>query len=627
MSLASSPQAIYNLEHWSQGYFQVDSSGRLIVAASQTPLTDVLEKAREGGLNTPLLVRFPHILHDRIDILSNAFVQAIDRLGYPNRFTCVYPIKVNQQRRVVEEVIVGQERALGRLGLEAGSKAELIAVLYATQPGRTTIVCNGYKDREYVELALAAEQLGYRVFIVIEKANELELVLEAGRRLDVRPRIGVRARLATIGKGNWQNTGGDKSKFGLSALAIIDLVERLREVDALACLEMLHVHLGSQIANIRDIQTGLMECAAFFKELCAAGAPIGVVDVGGGLGVDYEGTRSRRYCSINYSLEEYAFQVVRNLYEAAREACLAPPEIVTESGRAITAHHAVLISDVIDIEHRPRRRLGTHPPGDTAGLLDEVERLYTDLVRGERSVIEIYHEGKQVLAEAHQRFSFGQLGLAARADIEGAVIDMFHQVRARLDDRQRTHRELLDELNDALASKYFVNFSLFQSLPDVWAIDQIFPILPIDHLDKPIVHRAVIQDITCDSDGRIDLYVDGEGIESTLPLPDASGRPLYLGFFMVGAYQETLGDIHNLFGDTDSLDAVLTPDGNIELREMRLGDSTGSVLRAVNFEPDRIRAHLEKQIANAALSSERQRASLEAILSRLGSSTYLSAGS
>ncbi|MGO2503551.1 MAG: biosynthetic arginine decarboxylase, partial [Cobetia marina] len=533
------------------------------------------------------------------------------------------PIKVNQQRRVVEELLATSERSRGRVGLEAGSKPELLAVLALSDNGPSVIVCNGYKDREYVRLALMGEKLGHRVHLVVEKASELELVLEEAERLGVRPRIGLRARLATIGKGNWQNTGGEKSKFGLTASQIVALVERLRDVDALDCLKLVHFHLGSQIADISDIQRGLAECARFYQGLHEAGAGVEIVDVGGGLGVDYEGTRSESACSLNYSMREYADYVVGAFHAVCEAHDLPHPHIISESGRALTAHHAVLVTDVIG-EERVDLPLPTPREDDL-----QIAALWTQAARLEgalepRELVEIYHAVVHAQHQVQERFVMGLASIAIRAEAEAIYTNVCRSLAGRLDARQRSHRAVLDELNEKLADKLFVNFSLFQSLPDIWGIEQIFPILPLTGLDRAPTRRGVIQDITCDSDGRIDTYVDDQGLDATLPLPEwHAEEEKLLGFFMVGAYQEILGDLHNLFGDTDSVDASLDDEGQWQLSHAIQGDSVAQVLRYVNFDPDQLAARLARQLKSSNLNALEQADLLEDLKAGLEGYTYL----
>jgi arginine decarboxylase len=558
-------------------------------------------------------------LHHRIDELCSAFARAGARDDYRGRYTAVYPIKVNQQRSVVEALLAhGGER----VGLEAGSKPELLAVLAMSLPN-AVVVCNGYKDREYIRIALIGRQLGHRVHIVVEKLSELEMVIEEARALKVTPLLGVRVRLASIGVGKWQNTGGEKSKFGLSAAEVLRVAARLREAGMLDTLQMMHFHMGSQIANIQHIQTGMREAVRYFAALQQQGANIRVLNVGGGLGVDYEGTRSRSFCSMNYSVEEYAHNIVHAISEICADQGLTHPDIVTESGRAMTAHHAVLITNVIDVEQAP----GTETP---APATDDEHQIIQDLWNGyagigSRPALEAYHDASHWLSEAQTMFTHGVLGLAQRARAEQLYFATCRQVRDRLQAGTRAHREALDELNEKLADKYFCNFSLFQSIPDHWAIDQIFPVLPLDRLNERPTRRAVMQDITCDSDGRVDLYVDGEGVEASLPLhAPRAGEPYLLGIFMVGAYQEILGDMHNLFGDTDSVQVEPTADGGYRLAQVRRGDTVDSVLRYVHFDAEDLLAAYRRKIdAAAGLDAAQRQMCLDELRDGLNGYTYL----
>ncbi|KXS39920.1 biosynthetic arginine decarboxylase [Modicisalibacter tunisiensis] len=628
---AAEARRTYNIDQWGSGYFDVDSQGRAIVRplgdespGPALPLDALVDQLREAGLRLPVLVRFTDILHDRVEQLCAAFDTAMREENFHAGYTAVYPIKVNQQRRVVEEILATHERGRDRVGLEAGSKPELLAVLALSGDGPSLIVCNGYKDREYIRLALMGEKLGHRVYLVVEKLSELPLILEEARSLGVTPRIGLRARLATVGRGRWQNTGGEKSKFGLTTSQILEVVAHLREAGALASLQLVHFHLGSQIANIRDIQCGLRECARFYQSLRELGAPVDTVDVGGGLGVDYEGTRSRSFCSANYSMLEYARNVVYAFRLACDEQDLPQPHLISESGRALTAHHAVLITNVIGEE-----RVGeTPPPRQTEGdpQVDELWRVH-DLLKRQvdpRGLVEAWHDLVQAIGELHERFVMGLTGIAARAEGEAIYFAACAQLRQRLDTRNRAHREIIDELAEKLADKLFVNFSLFQSLPDVWGIKQVFPVLPLNGLDRQPTRRGVIQDITCDSDGRIDRYVDGQGLEATLPLPEwRDDDEKLLGLFLVGAYQEILGDLHNLFGDTDAVDAALDENGRWRLSNIQLGDRVADVLRYVNFDAEVLRARLDAQLAASDLDDAERAHFMDDLAAGLDGYTYL----
>ncbi|WP_249975944.1 biosynthetic arginine decarboxylase [Vreelandella olivaria] len=621
----------WNIDQWGSGYFDVNDDGQALVRplgseaeGPALPISDLVHQLQQAGLRLPVLVRFSDILHDRVEQLCGAFDAAIQDAEYQGGYTAVYPIKVNQQRRVVEEILATAERGNGRVGLEAGSKPELLAVLALSDGGSSLIVCNGYKDREYVRLALLGEKLGHRVYLVVEKLSELTVILEEARELDVMPRIGLRARLASVGKGKWQNTGGEKSKFGLTAGQILEVVETLRAQEALASLQLVHFHLGSQIANIRDIQRGLRECARFYQNLISLGAPIDTVDVGGGLGIDYEGTRSLSYCSANYSMREYARNVVSAFAQLCQEADLPQPHLISESGRALTAHHAVLVTNVIGEE-----RIDDTPPERTLQDDPQVEvlwRVFEQLTHTQepRILVEAWHDLLQAMGELQDRFVLGLSDINARAVGERLYMAACTRLRSQLDTRNRAHREIMDELAEKLADKLFVNFSLFQSVPDVWGIEQIFPVLPLSGLHQAPTRRAVIQDITCDSDGRIDRYVDGQGVESTLPLPEwETEDERWLGFFLVGAYQEILGDLHNLFGDTDSVDAALDKDGGWVFSNPQAGDSVADVLAYVNFDASVLKRKLSEQLATSGFSEQEQAHFAASLSEGLEGYTYL----
>ncbi|MGC8120047.1 biosynthetic arginine decarboxylase [Marinobacter sp. VGCF2001] len=631
-SAASPAHRVYNIAHWSDGYIAVNDQGEVEICPdrgqsnARINLPALTRSLAESGIALPVLIRFTDILHDRVSKLCNAFNTVTREQGYQGRYTAVYPIKVNQQRRVVEELLAAEPAAsANQVGLEAGSKPELMAVLALARQAGSVIVCNGYKDREYIRLALIGQKLGHRVFIVVEKQSELPLILAEAEQLGVSPLIGVRARLATIGKGNWQNTGGEKSKFGLSASQILEVVDTLKQAGALDTLQLLHFHLGSQIANIRDIQTGLRECARFYTELHALGAPIGTVDIGGGLGVDYEGTRSRSSCSMNYSVFEYAYNVVHVLQAECDRQGIPHPDLISESGRALTAHHSVLVTNVIDREtpnHHEPSAPSAAAPAPLHDLWRDLESLQD--AHSPRSLAEVYHNILHAIADVNAQFAHGLLSLSERAQAETLYVKCCRILRGELDSANRAHREIIDELNEKLAEKLFVNFSLFQSLPDVWGIDQIFPVMPINGLNRPLNRRAIIQDITCDSDGRIDQYVDGQGIESTLPLPEHNpDSPLLMGFFMTGAYQEILGDMHNLFGDTHSVDVKLSAHGHYQVGHPITGDTVAKVLRYVNFEPDALLESYRQKFQLSNLEPELQKALLDEVSAGLDGYTYL----
>ena len=578
----------YSIPHWAEGYFDVDAAGRIVVAPKGAqgpaiPLPDVVDAARAKGAKLPLLVRFPDILGDRLGKLQAAFAQARQDWDYAGGYTAVYPIKVNQHAGVAGTLASHHGEGFG---LEAGSKPELMAVLALSRPGGL-IVCNGYKDREYIRLALIGRKLGLQTYIVIEKPSELKLALEEAAALGVRPGLGVRMRLASLGAGKWQNSGGDKAKFGLDPRQLLTLWKELRDAGMGDCLELLHFHMGSQISNVRDIAAGMREATRYFVELSHQGAKISHVDVGGGLGIDYEGTRSRSYNSVNYGIHHYASSIVQPLAEACRAEGLPPPRIITECGRAMTAHHAVLVANVTEVERAPEGRV-PEPHDDESHPVRQLRELQGEMAG--RPAVEVFHEAAQAHAEGLSLYALGQLDLVQRARIDDLFYAIAHAVKARLTYDEKSHRDLLDELNERLVDKYFVNFSVFESMPDVWAIDQVFPIVPIERLDEAPTRRGVIADMTCDSDGKIDTYVENEDLDSSLPLHELRpGESYRLGFFLVGAYQEILGDIHNLFGDTDAVEVRATAAGGYAITQQRRGDTTDVMLDYVGYKLDDLR--------------------------------------
>jgi len=608
----------YAIAQWSEGLFDIDDSGRVEARpfGSDGPgfgLAGIVDAARQQGLRLPLLLRFPDMLRHRAAQLRDAFDSAIAEAGYPGGYTPVYPIKVNQQASVVETLA-----GAARMGLEVGSKPELIAALAVAPPGGT-IVCNGYKDGHYVRLALSAMKLGLRAILVIEKPGEWPLIRRHAEAMDVAPVLGVRLRLSAIGKGNWQNTGGERAKFGLAAGQLLDLVESIRSAGCIEWLQLLHFHMGSQISNLRDIQSGVREAGRYYAELRDQGVPITLLDIGGGLGVDYEGGRSRTFCSMNYSVGQYAQAIVSGLAELCRERDLPAPDLISESGRALTAHHAVLVTDVTATETYPR--LSSSPDVDGHPVVGHLRALLEDA--GQREPEETFLEAEHWLEEGRNLFLYGDLPLSDRARLEPLYFAILEQVAERLDPEHRRHRELRDRIRFQLSDKYFVNLSIFQSLPDIWAIDQVFPIVPLARLDEPPTRRAVLEDLTCDSDGRIDQYVERGLLEPTLAVHDIAPEEVYLlGIFLTGAYQETLGDIHNLFGDTDSIDAVVDRD-RIEFRRARPGDAADGLLASVGFQPDQLMQACRAKVAAADLPPDAAERIERLLVEGLSAYTYL----
>lgn len=614
---------VYGIRHWGAGYYAINEAGNVEVRphgphGAPIDLNLLVAQLRDSGLSLPLLVRFPGILQDRVRQLTGAFDASILRLDYQNGYTALYPIKVNQQEAVVENIIATDNVAIG---LEAGSKPELMAVL-ALAPKGGTIVCNGYKDREFIRLALIGQKLGHRVFIVVEKESEVPLLIEEAAALDVQPWIGLRVRLSSLASSKWADTGGEKSKFGLSAAQILAVLERLRGAGLEQSVRLLHFHMGSQISNIADYRKGFREAVRYYGELRALGLPVDHVDVGGGLGVDYDGTHSRNASSINYGMEDYAATVVGMLKEFCDRQALPHPHIFSESGRALTAHHAVLVVQVTDVE-RPNDAL-PQLPADVE-LPESLQALFELLGPNDPEMVaETYWRATHFVGEVAAQYSAGKLSLVQKALAEQAYAAICRRLHEQLKARQRSHRQVLDELNDKLADKYICNFSVFQSLPDTWAIEQILPILPIHRLHEQPGRRAVLQDLTCDSDGKIRQYVDEQSIETSLPVHELrDGEDYLLGVFLVGAYQEILGDMHNLFGDTDSVNVYQRSDGSVFHAGIETHDTIEDLLRYVHLEPSELMSLYRDKVAGAHLTARERTRYLDILRLGLTRSSYL----
>ncbi|MFA6052466.1 MAG: biosynthetic arginine decarboxylase [Methylobacter sp.] len=593
----------YAIENWGQGYFSINASGHVCVKPNlekdiELDLYEIAQSLNDKNLSLPVLVRFTDILKDRVTRLSDAFQKACVNNDYKGRYTPVYPIKVNQQRKVVEGIL-----AADNIGLEAGSKPELLAIMALSNQG--VVVCNGYKDRAYIRLALIGLKMGLNLYLVIEKPLELELIIEEAARLNIKPQLGVRIRLSSISAGKWQNSGGEKSKFGLHAHEVLQLIERLKQAGLLDTLKLMHFHMGSQIANIHDIKVALKEVGQFYVELHRLGANVKIVDAGGGLGVDYDGSHSRRESSINYSLDEYAQNIVRSFADICAEKQVPQPDIITESGRALTAHHAVLITNVTDIE-------SVYTNHAELQALPEPHNL-----------VEHYHDAQFDLAEARAQFAQDKLSITGLAKAENNYALLCRQLMGKLNPNNQSEATILQELNEKLADKVFCNFSLFQSMPDIWGIDQIFPIMPIHRLDEQPARRAVIQDLTCDSDGRIDQYIDGQNIEHTLPVHEIdSKQPYLIGFFMLGAYQEILGDMHNLFGDTHSINIELDDNG-YHFYDLQEGEHVSDLLDYVHINGEDLKTAYREKLAQSSLSEQQRQEYEQELIAGLTSYTYL----
>ncbi|KRV72935.1 arginine decarboxylase [Pseudomonas citronellolis] len=617
-------RSIYGIRHWGAGYFAINDAGNVEVRpqgadAQPIDLHALVGQLREAGLSLPLLVRFPDILQDRVRKLTGAFDANIARLEYGSRYTALYPIKVNQQEAVVESIIATQNVSIG---LEAGSKPELMAVL-ALAPKGGTIVCNGYKDREFIKLALMGQKLGHNVFIVIEKESEVQLVIEEAEHVGVLPQVGLRVRLSSLASSKWADTGGEKAKFGLSAAQLLSVVERFRQAGLDQGVRLLHFHMGSQIANLADYQHGFKEAIRYYGELRGLGLPVDHVDVGGGLGVDYDGTHSRNASSINYDIDDYAGVVVGMLKEFCDAQGLPHPHIFSESGRALTAHHAVLITQVTDVE----RHNDELPKITDLAEQPEIVQYLADLLgpTDAEMVTETYWRATHYMSDAASQYAEGKISLAQKALAEQCYFAICRRLHNQLKARQRSHRQVLDELNDKLADKYICNFSVFQSLPDTWAIGQVLPILPIHRLGEEPDRRAVLQDLTCDSDGKITQYVDEQSIETSLPVHDVTeGEDYLIGVFLVGAYQEILGDMHNLFGDTDSVNVYQNADGSFHHAGIETHDTIEDMLRYVHLSPEELMTHYRDKVAGAKLTARERTQFLDALRLGLTRSAYLS---
>jgi arginine decarboxylase len=618
---------LYEVERWGKGYFSISPAGHVVVHPTKDPersidLKQLTDHLQLRGIGLPVLIRFKDILRHRVGDIHNAFKTAIAQHGYDGRYICVYPIKVNQQRQVVEEVLdFGREYGFG---LEAGSKPELLAVA-AQAYNDTPIICNGFKDAEFIEMAMLAQKIGRTVIPVVEKYTELGLILKYAQRVGVRPQIGMRVKLAARGGGRWQGSGGYRSKFGLTVAEVLRGLEELRAAGMADCFKLLHFHLGSQIPNIRIVKGALNEAARVYTELVKNGAGLEYLDVGGGLGIDYDGSQTNFESSVNYTLEEYANDVVYHIQTVCNDEGVKHPTIVSESGRAIVAYHSVLIFNVLGVSAFGEEKIheSIKPEEAEQPLVDLLET-YHNL--SPRNALESYHDAQQALDMALSLFSGGYLPLDQRCQAENlywAILVKLKKIAASMDEIP----EDLQGLDDAMADTYFCNFSLFQSCPDSWAIKQLFPVMPIHRLNTPPTHHAVLGDITCDSDGKIDQFIDRRDVKRTLPLHTVNGDPYYLGVFLVGAYQEILGDLHNLFGDTHAVHVSLDERGNVVLDHVIKGDTVKEVLDYVEFDPEmlvrKLRHDVEHAVREGRITFEESGRLLEFYEDGLHGYTYL----
>jgi arginine decarboxylase len=626
-------EILYNVPNWGRGYFHVNAKGNVAVTperngSSATPPIDLYEligQIERRGIRAPILLRFDGILRGRVRDLNRAFDAARKEFNYEAPYRGVYPIKVNQQRHVVEELL--EEGRQWGMGLEVGSKPELLAAIAVNTGAPSLLICNGYKDENYIETALLASKLGLSPILVIEKLTELDTILRVSEQLEIEPVIGVRTKLGIKGSGRWSDSGGDRSKFGLTTRQIVEVVERLQALNRIHWLKLLHYHIGSQVTDIRAVKRALREGARTFIELREMGAPIEYFDVGGGLGIDYDGSSTNFESSMNYTLEEYARDVVYHVAQACNEADVPHPAIVTESGRALTAHHAVLVAEVLGLADfasggAPEK---VDEDADEHEIIKNAEHVCEGVTN--KNFQESYHDAGQIRDEAMTLFNVAQLTLKQRARVEEFYWRTCHKILRII----RTLPYVPDDLSSLerdMADTYFVNFSVFQSLPDVWAIRQLFPVLPVHRLNEEPTRRAVLADITCDSDGKIDNFIDLRDVKRVLELHALKpGEPYYLGFFLVGAYQEILGDMHNLFGDPNIVHVDLDERGAPRLTHVVRGDRTQEMLSYVEyFEDDllaRLRRHIEQALKEGHMSFEESALLQRRYEAGLNSYTYL----
>jgi arginine decarboxylase len=593
---------LYNINGWGVDYFSINEKGNVTVTPQKNgvsvDLKELLDELMLMDVSTPVLIRFPDILDDRIISISTCFMKASEEYDYKAQNFIIYPIKVNQMRPVVEEIVSHGKKF--NIGLEAGSKPELHAVLAINTDPESLIICNGYKDEDYIELALLAQKMGKRIFLVVEKLNELKLITSISKRLKVKPNLGIRIKLASVGSGKWEDSGGDISKFGLTSselLEAIDFIERNRMRD---CIRLIHFHIGSQVTKIRRIKTALREASQFYVELRKLGFNVEFVDIGGGLGVDYDGTgSSNSESSVNYTLQEYVNDSVSTFVDASNKNNIPHPNVITESGRSLTAHHSVLIFEVLETTTLPSWDAEDVPNEHDHELVKELYSLWDNF--NQPRMLETWHDAQQIREEALDRFSLGLIDLKTRAQIERLFWSVARKVYLMANNTKHVPEELR-QISRILSDKYFCNFSLFQSLPDAWAIDQIFPIMPIHRLNEEPNISATIQDMTCDSDGKIDNFIATRNSSHHLPVHLLKGRePYYLGVFLVGAYQEILGDLHNLFGDTNAVHVSVGEDG-YKIDQVIDGETVAEVLDYVQYNAKKLVRTVETWVTSSVKS-------------------------
>ncbi len=617
---------LYEVSGWGKGYFSISPQGHLCVHPDKTPdrsidLKQLVDRLQLRGIELPILLRFGDILKHRLGDIFRAFERAIAEHEYQGAYRCIYPIKVNQQRQVVEEIL-RYGRPYG-YGLEAGSKPELLAVI-AMAENDVPIICNGFKDEEFIEMAVLAHKIGRQIIPVIEKYTELDMILRYAERIGVRPTIGMRVKLASPGSGRWQASGGYWSKFGLTVTEILRALGELKARGMEDCFRLLHFHLGSQITNIRHIKRALNEAARIYADLVKNGAGLHYLDVGGGLGVDYDGSQTNFESSANYTLQEYANDVVFHVQTVCNDAEVAHPTILSESGRAIVAYHSVLVFNVLGVSGRGENEIPLEVPEEAEQPLHDLLDTYREV--NVRNVLEAYHDAQQALDMAMSLFGGGYLPLDQRCLAENLYWAICRRIRRLMKALEYVPEEL-ETLDAMLSETYFCNFSLFQSIPDSWAIRHLFPIVPIHRHDERPTSHAVLGDITCDSDGKIERFIDRRDVKRSLPLHEFDGRPYYLAAFLVGAYQEILGDLHNLFGDTNAVHVGMDENGEAVVDALINGDSVREVLQYVQFDArilvSQLRASIERAVRDGRINDQQAGRFLRFYEASLEGYTYL----
>jgi arginine decarboxylase len=618
---------LYNINGWGINFFSINEKGNVTVTPKkngvQIDLYELVQELLLRDVSAPMLLRFPDILDNRIEKMASCFKIAAEEYKYKAQNFIIYPIKVNQMRPVVEE-IVGHGKKFN-IGLEAGSKPELHAVIAINTDNDSLIICNGYKDEDYIELALLAQKMGRRIFLVAEKLNELKLIIKVANRLKIKPNLGVRVKLASSGSGKWEDSGGDVSKFGLTSSELLEALDFLEKKEMTDCLKLVHFHIGSQVTKIRRIKIAMREAAQFYVQLHFKGFKVEFVDIGGGLGVDYDGTRSSSSeSSVNYSIQEYVNDAISTVVDASDKNNIPHPNLITESGRSLTAHHSVLIFEVLETASLPTMNEEEEPQQNDHELVRELFSLWEQI--NQPRMLETWHDAQQIREEALDLFSLGLLDLKTRAQIERLFWSIAKEINQMTGELKHIPEELL-HLPKLLSDKYFCNFSLFQSLPDSWAIDQIFPIIPIQRLDEKPERSATLQDITCDSDGKIDNFISTRNFSYYLPVHSLKGKePYYIGVFLVGAYQEILGDLHNLFGDTNAIHVSVNDEG-YHIDQIIDGETVAEVLDYVQYNAKKLVRTVETWVTTSVksgiISAEEGKEFLSNYRSGLYGYTYL----